>query len=272
MHPDLQRRVQRYGWDRASSHYEDFWKQQLKPAHDLLMEFVNIKPGDQVLDVACGTGLITLRIAALVGNEGKVVGTDLSEEMVAITQKVAEEEGFTNVTAEHMGAEKLSFPDESFDVALCALGLMYVPEPLEAVREMYRVLRPGGRCVVAIWGRRNNCGWADIFPIVDKRVKTDVCPLFFQQGGEGVLKNTFSEAGFSSIEEGRISTNLIYQSHEDALGAAFIGGPVATAYARFDDQTKQEAHNEYLESISKYQNESGYEIPGEFVVVSGIKS
>ena len=78
-----------------------------------------------------------------------------------------------------MDAETLALPDAGFDVALNALGLMYVPEPEQAVREMRRVLRPGGRVGLAVWGERSRCGWAPVFEIVQAEVASDVCPRFF---------------------------------------------------------------------------------------------
>lgn len=65
-----------------------------------------------------------------------------------------------------------------------------------ALKEMKRALKPGGRAVAAVWGRRAHCGWADIFPIVDARVKSEVCPLFFQLGTGDLLQQTFLAAGF----------------------------------------------------------------------------
>ena len=78
-----------------------------------------------------------------------------------------------------MDAEALELADAGFDVVLCALGLMYVPDPARALREMRRVLRPGGRVVLAVWGERARCGWSPVFPIVDAEVASEVCPLFF---------------------------------------------------------------------------------------------
>ncbi len=79
-------------------------------------------------------------------------------------------------------------------------------------------------------------------------------------------------AGFSDIETERFPVTLRYSSKEIAVMAAFAGGPVALAYQKFDLQTKEEVHQEYLESISEYRNGKGYQIPGEFVVASGMKS
>ncbi len=272
MHPDLQRRVQRYGWDKAAAVYERYWREPLEPAQRQLLEWADLRPGQRVLDVACGTGLVTVEAARAIGAAGEVLGTDLSDVMVAATQDAAEREGVTNLETRRADAEELPGSDEAFDAVLCALGLMYVPDPMRAVREMHRVLRPGGRAVAAVWGRRDRCGWAEIFPVVDRRVSSEVCPVFFHLGGEGSLEHAFRDAGFSDVEGVRIPTVLRHASADDACGAAFAGGPVAMAYARFDEQTRAEAHKEYLDSIAPYRDGLTYAIPGEFVVVRGIRS
>jgi len=134
------------------------------------------------------------------------------------------------------------------------------------MREMHRVLVPGGRAAAAVWGARRNCGWAEIFPIVERRVASDVCPLFFQLGTGDAMAETFRFAGFDDVRSERLDVILRYATAEDAIGAAFAGGPVALAYSRFDDQTRDAVHREYLESIASYQRGDGYEIPGEYGV------
>jgi ubiquinone/menaquinone biosynthesis C-methylase UbiE len=268
----LQRRVQRYGWDRAATHYERFWAAQLEPAQSRLLSLAALSPGERVLDVASGTGLVTFRAAEAVGAGGEVVATDISEVMVGRIVEIAAERGLPNVSARRMDAESLDFADAAFDVVLCALGLMYVADPAASLREMRRVLRVGGRCVIAVWGERRRCGWADIFPIVDARVTSEVCPTFFQLGTGDALKYELESAAFGEVVEERISTELVYDSADDAVGAAFAGGPVALAYSRFNEAVRAEAHAEYLESIEGCRVGTGYAIPGEFVVVRGVRS
>jgi ubiquinone/menaquinone biosynthesis C-methylase UbiE len=238
-----------------------------------MLALAAIQPGDEVLDIACGTGLVTFRAAEATGPEGHVVGTDISGEMVECARRRANELRLDNVSFERSGAEELPVEDNKFDVAICALGLMYVPDPALAVAEMHRVIKPGGTAAAAVWGRRERCGWAAIFSIVDARVKSEVCPLFFQLGTGESLKRTLERAGFEEISIERINTLLHYDSPSEALAAAFAGGPVALAYSRFDPATRDEAHAEYLESISNFRGGGGrYDIPGEFVVVSGKKN
>ena len=271
MQAALQRRIQRYGWDKAAPDYESYWSRQIAPAQEKLLEMAALQPGDFVLDVACGTGLVTFAAAGQVGRAGSLVGTDISEEMVNRCRAAASASRIGNVAFLRMDAEQLRFQDNVFDAALCSLGLMYVPDPDQALAEMCRVVRPGGRAVASVWGDRKHCGWAGIFPIVDARVKSDVCPMFFQLGTGDNLVDAFQDAGYDGIRAERLKTTLHYSSPEDACGAAFAGGPVAMAYSRFDEPTRRAAHAEYIESIAEYRNGNGYAIPGEFVVVSARK-
>jgi ubiquinone/menaquinone biosynthesis C-methylase UbiE len=154
-----------------------------------------------------------------------------------------------------MDAEELTVEDDSYNIALCALGLMYFPDPLKAMKEMYRSLKPGGHAVVTVWGQRKNCGWAEVFEIVDRRVASEVCPMFFNLGNEGTLQKYMSAGGFKNISVERINSVLNYSSGEEACGAAFLGGPVALAYSKFSNDVKREVQKEYIESIKSFKEQ-----------------
>jgi ubiquinone/menaquinone biosynthesis C-methylase UbiE len=268
MEAKLMRRIQRSGWDRASSCYERYWGVQVSPSVEGVLAMAALQPGERVLDVACGTGLVTLPAATQVGPLGRVLATDLAPKMVAAVEQRARDAGLANVDVEAVGAESLG-RDGEFDVALCSLGLMYVPDPAAALAEMHRALRPGGRVAVSVWGERRNCGWAEIFPIVDARVSSDVCPMFFALGAPGALRSAVQRAGFVDVDERRLDVRLAYAGADEALGAAFDGGPVALAAARFDEATRASADADYLDSISVYADGDGYRLPGEFVIAAG---
>src|SRR5262245_37315777 len=267
----LQRWVQRRGWARAVDPYQTFWCAQLRPAHDALLAAARLAPGERVIDIACGTGMVTLPAARAVGPAGRVLATDISQGMVDDTARRCADQGLDNVDVQRRDAEDLG-PLDGFDVAVCSLGLMYVPDPAAAAAEMARVLRPGGRAVAAVWGERRSCGWAEIFPIVDARVASDVCPLFFGLGTPGRLADVLAGAGFIDVEQVRIVTELVYDNADDALGAAFLGGPVALAHSRFDAATRASAYSEYLASIEPFRDGARFEVPGEFVIAAGRRS
>jgi ubiquinone/menaquinone biosynthesis C-methylase UbiE len=264
----VHRWVQRQGWDRAVSYYQTYWQEQLRTAHERVLLAADLRPGQQVIDIACGTGMVTIPAATEVGPDGHVLATDISPKMVDDTARRARQAGLTNVEVRRCDAEQLDAAGP-FDVALCSLGLMYVPSPAAAMSEMCRVLRSGGVAVVATWGARRNCGWAEVFPIVDARVSSDVCPMFFALGTGDGLADLVTRAEFTDVEQVRLRVDLVYADESAALGAAFLGGPVALAYSRFDDATKASAHDDYLASIAPYREGTGYRVPGEFVIASG---
>jgi len=268
----LQTRVQRYGWDAAAAYYHDGWQAQLRPAHDLLLDIVALAPGQRVVETACGTGLVTSRIADAVGPEGSVLATDLSGNMIEELGRILEASAYPTVLAKRMAADRLDVPDSAFDVGICALGLMYVPDPRTAVAELARVVRPGGVVAATVWGERRNCGWAEVFPIVDARVASEVCPMFFATGAKRALVTNFENAELQEVQERRQFETLSFRTAEDVVNSVLLGGPVALAVKRFSDEVWDEVKKEFLASVSDYRNSDGsYHIPGEFLTVRGIR-
>ena len=270
MEARLQLRIQRYGWDAAAPHYHDSWRAQLLPAQEALIDLADLQPGHRVLETACGTGMVTEMAARAIGLEGALLATDLSEQMVAETGRRCRQEGLAKVESRPMSAEVLEIEDDSFDRALCALGLMYMPDPRAALREMKRVLRPGGRVAVLVWGERRHCGWAEIFPIVDAKVQSEVCPLFFALGAPGALVSALQAAEFKEVEERREQADLHFANDGDMLQAVIEGGAVALAAKRFTEETRREVDAAFLNSVAAHRNGAGFRLPAEFVLATGI--
>jgi ubiquinone/menaquinone biosynthesis C-methylase UbiE len=266
----LQRRVQRYGWDLAAATYESLWQASLAEVHAALLDSAALAPGERVLDLACGTGLVTLPAARAVGPTGQVMGVDIADRMVEALRQRAAESQLPQLTARRMDAEQLALPNGSVDVVLCALGLMYLPDPEQALREVNRVLRPGGRAVLAVWGERARCGWASLFGVVDAEVRSEVCPLFFGLGQGDALSRLCRSVGLTVGSDQRLAGTLAYADSHEACDAAFAGGPVALAWQRFDEPTRERARARYLNTIAVWQQGNGYQIPAEFVVVSAM--
>jgi ubiquinone/menaquinone biosynthesis C-methylase UbiE len=266
----LQRRIQRYGWDLAAVDYESLWKAQLAEAQYALLTLASPTVGERVLDIACGTGLVSFEAARGVGSNGQVLGIDLSARMVDAAERRAKEQRLSNCRFSRMDAESLALPDSSFDVVLCALGLMYLPEPQRALCEMRRVLRAGGRVSLAVWGERSKCGWSAIFPIVASEVAGEVCPLFFSLGEQDTLARLCVDANFEDIRHRRIAATLTFADGQEACDAAFVGGPVALAWSRFNDQARARVRARYLDAIESWRHGHGYRIPGEFVITAAV--
>ena len=115
-----------------------------------LVEVVGIEPGQRVLDVACGRGAALVPAAELVGQNGQAVGIDLADQMVRTAAEEAAQRGLP-ARVLVMDAEQLDFPDAAFERVLCGFGIMFFPDRERALREMRRVLAPGGRLGVSTW-------------------------------------------------------------------------------------------------------------------------
>lgn len=264
----LQRRVQRYGWERAAEAYARHWHRLLAGVQGELLALAAPAPGEAVLDVACGAGAVALAAAAAVGPAGRVIGVDLAASMVQAAGQRARDLGLAQAGFERMDAEQLALPDARFDVALCALGLMYLPDPDAALRELHRVLRPGGRAVLAVWGERARCGWAPLFGIVDAEVRSEVCPLFFGLGQGDVLARRCAAAGLQVTVQRRRADTLVHADGAEACDAAFVGGPVALAWSRFDAGVRERVRARYLEAIAPWRDGAGYRVPAEYLIVA----
>jgi SAM-dependent methyltransferase len=264
----LQRRIQRYGWDLAVDDYARHWHALLAGVQHELLALAPPAAGSHVLDVACGTGVVTAAAARAVGPAGRVLGVDLSEQMVQAAAERLEATGLAQASTARMDAEQLALPEASVDTVACALGLMYLPDPAAALREMWRVLRPGGQALLAVWGERARCGWASVFGIVDDEVRSEVCPLFFALGQGDALARRCAEAGFEVTAQRRRADALWHADGAAACAAALSGGPVALAWSRFDARVRERVRARYLASIEPWRDGAAYRLPAEFVLVA----
>jgi len=131
--------------------WHDWNAQAFRPVTTWVCEATKVAAGHRVLDLGSGTGLPSLELARRAGPTGQVIATDVSPEMLAALATNARKANLANIECREMGAEKIEFPDDSFDVVTCAFVLMFRPDPAAVVREMRRVLKPGGRFAVTVW-------------------------------------------------------------------------------------------------------------------------
>ena len=158
-----------------------------------------IQPGERVLDVACGSGILAREVASRTGTTGSVIGLDPSPGMLAVAKRLAPEVEWRRGTA-----ESLPFPDESFDAVVSQFGLMFFVDRHQAIREMLRVLSSGGRLAVAVWDSLDNMpAFATEVALLDRmagRRAADALRAPFLLGDRKDLAALFEEAGLASTE------------------------------------------------------------------------
>jgi ubiquinone/menaquinone biosynthesis C-methylase UbiE len=140
------------------------------------IELLSLLPGSSVLDVCCGAGASALPAAKLVGPRGKVTGVDLAKELLGLARAKAAQQHLDNVQFEPADMLSLGFPSESFDAVVCVFGIFFVPDMAMAVRELWRLVRPGGQLAVTTWGANlfepaNSAFWRSIKKVRPKLYK-----------------------------------------------------------------------------------------------------
>src|SRR6266852_6814635 len=190
-------------WSSSAPFWEkhrEIIRQMFAPVTQALVEHAQIGSQDAVLDIATGPGEPALSVAALVGPEGKVVGIDPIPEMVAAARRAASRLEFKNIQFDVAFADHLPFSDDTFDSVISRFGVMFFPSPLDAVREMLRVLKPGKKLALAVWhfAERNPFHYS-LSRVIDRYVDSPPPPPdaldAFRFASPGKLRAALNEAG-----------------------------------------------------------------------------
>jgi len=141
-------------YDAAADHFDDeplgFWARIGRRT----VERLALAPGSAVLDVGCGTGASALPAAAEVGPRGRVIGVDLAERLLAIARQKVDRHRLANVEFKTGDMENLGYPDDHFDAVVSVFSIFFVTDMVRQVRELWRMVRPGGRLAITTWGPR----------------------------------------------------------------------------------------------------------------------
>lgn len=189
--------------------------------------------GARVLEVACGTGIVTRRLQALAGETGAVTATDLSEPMLEYARQAFESEAGdagAKVAWRTADAQALPFPDASFDAVVCQFGLMFVPDKAAAIREAARVLRPGGQFAFNVWTSLESNRIPHIADGLMRRLFPDDPPGFYRIpfGLDDVplLRRLLAGAGFEEPEHERLTLDARASSALDVARGLLYGNPI----------------------------------------------
>lgn len=152
-------------FDDAAASYDQVGPSIFTQFGKRLVDHMDLVPGMRVLDIATGKGAALIPAAHRVGPEGQVIGIDLSNAILQEAGNAVRMEGLTNVELHKMDAEHLEFPDQSFDAVTCAFALFFFPDLEAALREMYRVCKPGG-CLAITYFNKIPPPFSPGFPIL----------------------------------------------------------------------------------------------------------
>ena len=240
------------GWKKQ----DDFVFEWLKPVGTTLIEQAGLRDGDIVLDAATGTGEPGLSAAGLVGS-GRVIGADISEQMVAIASEKARQKGISNYEARVANESALPFGDAYFDAVVCRFGVMYFPDPPRGVRELARVLKPGRRLALAAWAEPQKNAWATTASrVVNEMLALPApppdAPGIFRQAAPGVLSSLLEQAALRDIKVTEVTGEATFESPEAYWEfITDVVAPIATALKGIDAAQREAVKRAVLEAASK---------------------
>jgi ubiquinone/menaquinone biosynthesis C-methylase UbiE len=239
-----------------------------------LLALASPRPGERVLELACGTGGVGIAAAELVGPIGEVVLSDVAPEMTAIA--AARARGLANVSARSLDLERIDEPDDAFDVVLCREGLMFAVDPVAAAAELRRVLRPGGRVAVAVWGPRERNPWlAVVFDAVSAAVGAPVPPPGipgpFSLDDAGRLTDVLAAGGLDGVKVEEVAVPLRAGSFDEWFTrTSAIAGPLAARLAAMPEGPRAALRARLQDATAPYATaDGGLDIPGVSLVASG---
>lgn len=257
------------------------WGSVLERWHGLttatMLSTAGLEPDSRVLDIATGNGEPALSAARQLGPNGEVLATDLSENLIQFARQRADELGLGNVKTRVMDGEQLRLPDGEFDVVFCRFGLIYMPNPRQALAEWHRVLKPGGRAVIAVFTTPDRNAWAATpVSIIRRRVNLPPPdpsqPGPFSLGADDVLAGLLQGAGFRSVETQKISTPLRMRSAGEYVRFAREAfGAFNQMMVDLPKPEREAVWDTVIDEMRQFETAQGFEVSCEPLIARGVK-
>jgi ubiquinone/menaquinone biosynthesis C-methylase UbiE len=249
--------------------------ENVRSVSESLIEEVDPQPGQTLLELTAGTGETGFLAAARLGPTGRLISSDFVPAMVDAARRGAAQRGLDNVECRVFDAQEIDLPDGSVDGVLSRFGLMLVPGQDRAIREIRRVLRPGGRCAYATWGPPDRNPW--IFLIAMALLQNGHAPPgdAFAPGGLFSLatpdrnRALAATGGFSSVAVDELTGTMRFESADDywTFNTA-VAGPVAELVGSLSDEQLHAVRATLDPSLAPFQRDGGLELPWLAVVTS----
>lgn len=268
----------------TNSSVVDGWRKWHKPftewVRPITQKMVNdggIQAGMRVLDLASGSGDPAITFAKIVGPTGHVTATDFNPEMLAIAEANAKSEGFENMAFKTADAHSLQFEDESFDRVTSRFGVMYFGDHIQALREMRRVLKPGGRVVLIANGPFQQPLIENTLGILMKHIELPPSdpdtPDPFRFAPEGFMRNALKEAGFCEIMEERGIPDMIWPHSPSEFWEWFsdVSAPFKPLLHQLSSQQREAIIGEIVAALDEFSIENGVKLPLYYTFGTGVK-
>ena len=242
----------------------------------LLLARLGLSGGESVLEIGCGTGALTLPLAAAVGAQGRVVAVDISEPMLGAARQKVAERGLSNVTLLSGDAQVFAFEPAAFDLATSRMGVMFFADPAAAFRNIAGALKPGGRLVFACWAPlAENRHWLISYDIAVRhlgppapRSTEEPGPLAF--GDPDYIRRVLAAAGLAGIAVERAHPTIICGTPEEEARQAVAMGPTARLLeAKNPDEPTRQAIAREIEAAFTAEARSGpFRLPATIFLVA----
>ena len=236
-----------------------------RPWAPILIELADLKPSDRVIDIACGTGIVARIAAARVGPSGAVAGVDLNPGMLNVARSLKTRDDAASVQWEEASADKLPFPDGSFDVAYCQLGLQFFTDRPAALREMRRVLSTKGRLAVMVWcGIQESPGFEAFAEILERNISPAAATIMrapFGLSDADELSRLVAAAGFRNITVQRRVGAVEFPSVERFVLSYVAGSPLASHVSQASDVARENLTADSKLALDKYIGNRGLSFP-----------
>ncbi len=255
--------------------YRDRLFENVRSVSEWLVDQVDPRPAQTVLELTAGPGETGFLAAPRLGPTGRLISSDFVPAMVEAAQRGATQRGLDNVECRVLNAQQIDLPDSSVDGVLSRFGLMLVPEQKQAMGEIRRVLRPGGRCAYATWGPPDRNPW--IFQVVMALLQNGYAPPGdpFAAGGVFSLATPdrnhelAAAAGFTNVTVEELTGTMRFESADDywTFNTA-VAGPVAELVASLSSEQLHAIRTTLDPSLAPFERDGGLELPWLSVVTS----
>ena len=238
-----------------------------------LVADLEISPGSAVLDVACGTGVVTRLAARAAGPAGTVTGVDLGPAMLAVARSQPGESGSAPITYLEGSALELPLADCSFDCATCHHGFQFFPDRVAAIRELRRVLRPGGRVAVACWtGLDETPAFRAIRDSLHVHVSEQAGLMMNSPFAVPATELTalLETAGFTSVRLERVELAASFPAAPDFGARAIAAGPIAEIFNQAPAPAREAVAAAVMEAVDPYVNGDTVNFPMYSNVATGV--